>query len=298
LSSVLSVVGHNAWLAWIGDLVPERVRGTYFGRRAAMCTALGIVASLVVASSLDRGRTHTLLGPALAAVVVVRSIAGAITTVFMARQDDSPRAELPPRVADLLLPLTDRSCRQLLLYGAAWGVATGLTASRAATLTLHALGLGLSGLAVYAVVIAVLQVATAPSWGRALDQHGASRILALSSSIAAVSSLSWIGVSAGVPWLVAFDAVVAGLVVGGQELALFTLPLAIGPSARRPLFAAASLTARGVAFGLAGVVGGLLSNTLPLSTLLLLSTGWRIVAAVAAFRLGHDPSTTLLSRER
>jgi MFS family permease len=293
ISSVLAVIGHNAWLAWIGDLVPARIRGTYFGRRTAMCTALGIVVSLLVASSLDRGRAHAFLGPALAAVVVMRSIAGAMTTVFMSRQDDSRCAELPPRIADLLLPLAHPSCRRLLVYSAAWGIATGLAASRAASLTVHALGLGLSGLAAYAVVIALLQVVTAPFWGRALDRYGATRVLVISSTITAACSLSWLGVCTGIPWLVGFDAVIAGLVVGGQELALFTLPLAIGPSATRPLFAAASLTARGVAFGLAAVAGGLLSNVVSLFTLLSLSIGWRVLAAVAAFRLGADPSRTV-----
>ena len=137
LSSLLSVVGHNAWLAWMGDLVPERIRGTYFGRRAAMGSAVGIAATVAVASSLDTGRTHTLLGPVLAGVLVLRSIAGAMTTALMARQHDPPRVELPPRLADIALPLADRGYRTLLAYGAAWGIATGLTASIAAVLTLR-----------------------------------------------------------------------------------------------------------------------------------------------------------------
>lgn len=289
LSSLLSVIGHNAWLAWMGDLVPERIRGTYFGRRAAMGSAVGIAATVAVASSLDTGRTHTLLGPVLAGVLVTRSIAGAMTTALMARQHDPPRVELPPRLADIALPLADRGYRTLLAYGATWGIATGLTASIAAVLTLRTLGLGFSGIAFYAVTVAVLRIVTTPLWGRALDRVGGRRVLVLCSFGVALSSLSWVGVSYGLPWLIGLDALVCGLLIGGQELALFTLPLSTAPSDRRPLFAAASLTVTGVAYGLSSVAGGVLSGSLSLSTLLLLSTAWRLIAAFFASRLDRDP---------
>lgn len=285
LSSLLSVIGHNAWLAWMGDLIPEHVRGAYFGRRAAMCAAVGTAATLAVAASLDTGRANTLLGPVLAAVLVARSIAGALTTAFMCRQHDTPRADRPLRVADLAMPLADRAYRKLLAYGAAWGIATGLTASITAALTLRALALGFSGIAIYAATIAVLRVATMPLWGRALDRIGGRPVLVLCSFGAAWSSLSWIGVTCGLPWMIGIDAIVSGLLLGGQELAFFTLPLATAPSAQRPLFAAATLTVSGVAYGLSSVIGGVLSGSLSLGALLLLSTGWRLIAAFVASRL-------------
>jgi hypothetical protein len=288
LSSLLSVVGHNAWLAWMGDLVPEQVRGVYFGRRTAMCTAVGAPASLALASLLDTGRAHTLLGPVLAAVLVTRSLAGAMTTAFMSRQHDPPRTETPPRLADVTLPLADRAYRRLLAYGAAWGIATGLTASISAVLTLRALGLGFSGIAIYAATVALLRVVTTPLWGRTLDRIGGRRVLVLCSFGAALSSLSWLGVSWGLPWLIGIDALVSGLLLGGQELAFFTLPLAAAPSDRRPLFVAASLTVSGVAYGLSSVAGGVLAGSLSLSTLLLFSTSWRLIAAIVAYRLRRD----------
>ncbi|MBX3213489.1 MAG: MFS transporter [Labilithrix sp.] len=289
LSSLLSVIGHNAWLAWMGDLVPARSRGTYFGRRTAVCTAVGMVATLVVASSLDTGRNNTLLGPVLSVVLVARSIAGAMTTAFMARQHDPPHVDRAPRLADVALPLADRAYRRLLAYGATWGVATGLTASISAVLTLRALGLGFSGIAIYATTVALLRVVTTPLWGRTLDRIGGRPVLVLCSLGAALSSLSWVGVSYGLPWLIALDALATGLLLGGQELAFFTLPLATAPRDRRPLFAAASLTVSGVAYGGSSILGGLLAGSMSISTLLLLSTGWRLAAAFFAARLRCPP---------
>lgn len=285
LSSLLSVIGHNAWLAWMGDLVPGRVRGAYFGRRTAMCTAVGTLASLAIASALDAGRAHALLGPVLAAVLTSRSIAGVVTIVLMSKQHD-PRAEqVPPRLGDIALPLADRGYRKLLAYRAAWGVATGLTASLSAVLTLRALGLGFLGVATYAAIVALLRVMTTPVWGRTLDRIGGRPVLLLCSFGAAMSSLSWIGATSGAVWLIGIDALTCGLLLGGQELAIFTLPLASAPRARRPLFAAASVMVGGVAFGLASIAGGALEGSLSVRTLLLLSTAWRVAATFVASRL-------------
>ena len=70
LSSLLSILGNNAWLAWMGDLVPARVRGRYFGQRTAMCTLVATVASLgnslVTPSSLARTSERALSLSALA----------------------------------------------------------------------------------------------------------------------------------------------------------------------------------------------------------------------------------------
>jgi MFS family permease len=239
---------------------------------------------------MDAGRVQAVLGPVLAGVLVIRSIVGVVTTVLMSRQHDPmiddalPEAE-PPRLSEAALPFADRGYRKLLAYRAAWGIATGLTASIAAVLTLEALGLGFFGVATYAAVVAGLRVATTPLWGRALDRMGGRPVLVVCSLATAVSSLAWVGATTGAAWLIWVDALVCGLMLGGQELAVFTLPLATAPSHRRPLFAAASVMVGGVAYGVSSVAGGALTSSMSVRALLLVSAVWRMVATVLATRL-------------
>ncbi len=281
-SSLLSVLGHNAWLAWMGELVPARVRGAYFGRRTAMCAGAATIASLVIGASLDAGTLHASLGYVLAAVIVVRSIAGAVTTWLMLEQHDPASAAVAPTIADFAAPLADRAFRTLLGYRATWGIATGLSASLSAVYTLRALGLGFVGVAMYSAGVAVLRVVTTPLWGRALDRSGGRRVLVACSAGAAVSSLAWVFATHGSAWLIAVDALVSGLLLGGQELAVFTLPLAAAPSARRPLYAATSVMVGGVAYGGASIVAGALVEIVSLRNLLLAAAVTRMVAAVVA----------------
>src|SRR5262245_23763710 len=41
ISTVASVIGNSAWVAWMGDLVPDRLRGRFFGRRMVFLSIAG-----------------------------------------------------------------------------------------------------------------------------------------------------------------------------------------------------------------------------------------------------------------
>jgi hypothetical protein len=54
ISTVASVIGNSAWVAWMGDLVPDRLRGRFFGRRTIFLSIAGTLTSLAAAILLDR----------------------------------------------------------------------------------------------------------------------------------------------------------------------------------------------------------------------------------------------------
>ena len=62
LAAVLGVLGNNAWVAWMGELVPSRIRGRYFGRRTGLCMLGGALAAGVAGLLLDWARGHGLVG--------------------------------------------------------------------------------------------------------------------------------------------------------------------------------------------------------------------------------------------
>ena len=298
LAALAAGVGHNAWLAWMGELVPARIRGAYFGRRAAWCSVVATAAAIAIASALDAGSARGALGAVLAAILVLRSIFGAATTVFMLRQHDPHAPNALPRLSDVVVPFRDRADRSILTYRAAWSVATGLGASVSVVFMLRALGLGFTAVAAYSAIVAALRLVTTPMWGRALDRSGARMVLVVSSLGAAASSFAWVGATRGTAWVVGLDALVSGLVLGGQELAAFTLPLAFAPSARRPVYAAANVMTGGVAYGLASLAGGALAGVVAATTLLLASALLRVVATALATQCGETRTPRSSFEER
>src|SRR4051812_43684165 len=60
VSAILGVIGNNAWVTWMGELVPAQLRGRYFGRRTALCTLAGTLGALGAGLIIDRARKHGL----------------------------------------------------------------------------------------------------------------------------------------------------------------------------------------------------------------------------------------------
>ncbi|GIX47345.1 MAG: hypothetical protein KatS3mg131_1556 [Candidatus Tectimicrobiota bacterium] len=53
LSALCAAIQNAAWLSWLGDLVPARLRGRYFGRRNAVMTGVGMGVALLAGLLLD-----------------------------------------------------------------------------------------------------------------------------------------------------------------------------------------------------------------------------------------------------
>lgn len=64
--------GYAAWFSWMGDLIPEEIRGKYFGRRNMINGGISMIAVILGAFILDAFKTR---GFALLGFVIIFSIA-------------------------------------------------------------------------------------------------------------------------------------------------------------------------------------------------------------------------------
>jgi Na+/melibiose symporter-like transporter len=293
ISSLAAVAGGNAWMSWMGDLVPARIRGRYFGRRTALCAIGAAAASLAAGSALDAATRHGKAGPALAGLAIVAWIGAALSTRWMRRQHD-PHASTPaaPAARDLAEPFTHPPSRRILSYQAAWNLALGLTASLAAVYMLKTLRIGFTGMAVYTAVLAGARMVATPLWGRVLDRLGARPVLVVCTVGSALASALWILAAPGRLWPIAVDAVLSGILLGGQGLAAFAVPLAVAPKASRTMVLSAFVMAGGLAFGLGSIAGGAVVTSLPalipalgVRALFAASASGRLLAALLAHRI-------------
>jgi hypothetical protein len=113
--------------------------------------------------------------------------------------------------------------------------------------------------------------------------------------------LIWLFATPTCLWPLVFDAIGAGVLWGGHNLATFALPLTVTPRAGRPFYLAAFAAASGLAFSLATAAGGALASFIPdhavvlgrplhsLQALFGLSALLRFGAAFLALRI-HEPA--------
>lgn len=263
-ASALGVVGNNGWSSWMSELVPERVRGRYFGRRNALCTLGSTLAGLVAGRVLDHAAGPVAIERALAALSLGAAVAGLVAAFLMSRQQEvSGPPPRRPSLAQALRPFAWPTSRDALVYTAAWNVASALGASFFALYVLGDLGLGFTVLALHAAGTAVARGLALPAWGRCIDRVGARPVLVASSFGLALSPILWLAASARAPWPLAVDALLTGMLAGAQGLAAFAMPMAVAPRAERPFFLGAFSLVGGLGAALAAAAGGRLAGSLP-----------------------------------
>jgi MFS family permease len=291
VSAAAAIVANNAWTSWMGDLVPSRIRGRYFGSRTARCTIAGSIASLAAGLLLDRARSSGGALVCLAILTIVSSIAGWITTVLMARQHDPtpPEPNARPSLSTALGPFAAPRFRPLLAFQLAWSAALGLSNG---LLTLHMIQnmhLGFALVAVHGIVSALVRAISGQAWGRLIDRTGATPVLVACSFGLSIAPLTWT-LPPGL-WLLALsiDPLIAGGLGSGHTLASFALPLSLSPSRERPQFLAAVATISGLAFAAAAVMGGAVATHLGTVTpVFVLAAAARLAAACLTLRLAPE----------
>ncbi len=306
-SSLLGVVGNNAWVTWMGELVPLQIRGRYFGRRTASCTLSGVASSLAAGLALDgAGRRHG-TGTALAVLALLACIAGAISAWLMTRQSDTAPAEtgaaLELRAA--VKPLLDPSAQRVLAYQIAWNAAVGIAGSFFSLHMLCNLKMGFALVAAQGAAVAAVRILAAPLWGKTIDRVGARPVLVACCFGICATPIIWLLATPDFLWPVALDAVYSGGLWAGHGLASFQLPLSVAPRRGRAFYLAAFSTAGGISYALASAAGGALVTNLPadlmlgnrpllgLHVLFILSAAGRLAAALFSLRIVEPRSRSL-----
>jgi MFS family permease len=298
-SAILAVIGNNAWVTWMGDLVPDAVRGRYFGRRTAVCTVGATAGCIGAGLFLDIVRSYHREGEGLAALAGVAVIAGLISTGLMLRQHepatDGARSHLDFRGA--AAPFRDSRVRAFLVYQVVWNASIGVSAPFFNVHMLGNLGMGFTAVAFYSAAIAAVRILTAPLWGKALDAVGPRPVLVACSFGIATIPLVWLFPTPAMLWPLALEPLLSGSLWAGHALAAFDLPLDLAPRRSRPAYLAAFAGIGGVSFAVACTAGGLLADALParfelaglpvyaLHVLFVLSAVGRLGGAVIGLRI-------------
>ncbi|WP_373048189.1 MFS transporter [Vulgatibacter sp.] len=268
LAAIFTVVGTNAWVAWMGEVVPVALRGRYFGKRLSLVTITGAAGALSAGLLLDVSRRGGWEPVALAGLAALACVAGLVTLFLLRRHQDVPvevrRGGSGFDLGAAIAALRDPASRPFLRYQLAWNAAIGISASFFAVHMLTNLKMGFALIAAHGVAVAVMRVLVSPLWGKVIDRIGARPVLVVTSFALPVVPLIWLLPTAESRFVaLALDVILAGGLWAGHMLAAFELPLAVAPRERRPYYLAAFSTAGGLAFAAASAVGGLLAQGLP-----------------------------------
>ena len=257
VSSVFQASAGTLWSSWMGDVVPEDVRGRYFGFRTGIVGVIGTAANLGAGWFLDRVAAPLSFQVVLAVSIVCAGVG--IWLYFLHFDPPAPRTRRSLWTV-LSEPLSDPNFRSLLRFAVYWQFVVLLAAPFVIPYFLDQLRLTFTQVAIWSAIAAATAFVTTVAWGRVADRFGNKAVLAIGTFVAGIAlPTCWIlaGLT-GVTWLVWASAVFDAVAWGGIGPALFNLCLASAPGDKRmPYLAMFALVT-----GLAGFLGGALSGPL------------------------------------
>ena len=303
ISNFAVMLATPGWLSWISDLVPVKIRGRYFGRRASAIAASTVLAVLGGGFILDRYKAYSQENIGYTIVILAACLLALLSVLFLKKLPD-PRSTVRNtqyRFRAMLDPVRDRRYRKLLAVFFAWNISIGISAVFFAAHMLTNLKMSFTQIALYTCGTALSAIFLNKPWGKLIDRFGSKPVLAICAFGIGGIPLIWLLPRADFLWILIFESLYTGSLWAGFNLAAFNMPIAISPRENRPSYLAAFSVITGLGFFIASLAGGLLAEVFSgihyqlgpqtivnYHLLFVISSLFRIVSAVLILHF-HEP---------
>ena len=260
-SSLAASVFELSFLTWMAELIPEPLRGVFWGRRGRNAGIVGIVASLLASLVLDGvSQEHGAADPRFAIVFGAGAVVGLVGIGFL-RRLPSPRRTRTRRDGDgwhtsLTRPLGDPNYRRFLLFSALWSFAAGYMAPFYLVYMLQGLHLSFVAVTALSAITNGLMAVSQTHWGRLGDHFGTKPVLRVGTYLIAVAPLVWLTTTPDRIWPVVIVQIVSGFGWSAYHVSLSNLSLKLAPEDQRPSYLASFAALSGLAEGLAPLLCG------------------------------------------
>lgn len=260
-----------AWNSWVRDLIPDKVRGVYFGKRLGIATAVGAALSLVAGFAVDyyKSRYPDQEISAYSVLIIIGATFGFVGIFFLWK---TPEPKLiPPDDTGFWLalkqPFKDENYQKLLIFLGIWNFAVNFAAPFFSIYMLKRLGMSMSWIIGLAVLSQFVNVIFFKIWGEASDRFSNKAVLGVSGSLFVFSFLIWPFTTMPeqyaltLPLLIVIH-VVSGISTAGVTLCSATIAAKIAPNGKATSYLATNAFVCGIAATAAPLLAGALAEFL------------------------------------
>ncbi len=284
LSSVLMQAGTPIWLSWMADLIPEHIRGRFWGMRQSVTMAGYLAGMMFVGWTLDHFPDPRTAGGSFKGFAIVFSLAtlAGVADILIHMLVPEPRTERASLDSGawkrFMAPLRNHDFRIITIAFSAWTFALGVVGSFSVIYLSRYFHASYRGLAAVTIAASLSTILFSALWGRIMDAIGARAFGALMLTIAPIFGFSWFFVmdtqlpftlpvigsfTAAQPIvLIAVVNLLAGAVYAGVSLCQLNLTSALAPKEGRTMAMAVHWTIAGGIGALGPLTGGALMDWL------------------------------------
>ncbi len=260
ISISAELLANPAWTSWMGDIVKEKDRATYFGRRNEILSFVALLASFAAGAVLwyFDGLQAGLLGFAL--IFSVAFLGRMVSWYFLSKKTE-------PRIEEIstdgsfrvfLHGLTKTNFGTFVLYESLLNFAVFVSTPYFAVYSLNNLHVDYITFALLMNVSQVTLFLTMVYWGDTINKLGNKNVLFATGLIVAVVPLYW-GIFT-LPWVIILGELLSGIGWAGQRIASFNLLLKTTPERDKAKFVAYYNACQGVAIFAGAMLGAYLAG--------------------------------------
>ncbi len=246
------------WTAWMADIVPSSISGSFFGLRASfglfIMSGVGLAAAYLADHMLHVTTMYTL-------VFSIAAILGATDILLFLPVKEIPRPVEEPRptLIDIVkTPWSNALFRSFCLYTIVSTIGYGLMNPFQIPFV-FACGMSVLGATFMLSVLPQVSMAVlSPFWGKAVDRFGPKPVLTASALCHVILPIWWVLLRPSVIWTLPILSILAGLTWPGIDQVSIYMQVKGFPQNRRTAYIAMFM----VVAALAGMVGTLIGGAM------------------------------------
>jgi MFS family permease len=234
-------VSYVSWLSWISDLVPDNIRGKFFGSRNMICGIAGMLALIIFGNVLDRLKSHASDGFPLGFGITFTAavVFGMLGLYFLGRISE-PRISKPADAVSfgkfINLPFKEKNFRNFLVFSFGWSFSVYFASPFFTLYFLRYLKFSYGFIAILNTISACADLIGMQIWGRISDKVKNRAIIRFASWVAVFLPLAWVTVTPGSYVLPICLHLVGGGFWAGINLSMNNLLLRISPRENKEIF--------------------------------------------------------------
>ncbi|MBD1884397.1 MFS transporter [Microcoleus vaginatus] len=311
-ASVLAAFANSSWFSWMAAVVPQRLRGRYFGFRnsaVSFISLLGVPLMGLGVSTWDGGPIFgygiVLFVGVLAGMISLgcQSFMGDVNPQVYKKDAESDRLteKKEKQITDFVPSvLKDSNFLMFILYFSVWTFAVNLSAPFFNIYLLKDLSLDVSLVTIYTSLSSGANLLLLMFWGKLADRWGNRPLLIAVGLVVAVTPLLWLG-TGNYPfalwvWLPLLH-LLAGTTLGAIGLCTNNIQMEIASIEQPSTYFAIAAAVSGVAGALGTTAGGFLAELpgMSLGAVFALSAGVRLIALLPLVLVREPRSQSLRS---
>lgn len=237
VSSVSNSMLGVGFFSWMGDLIPTKMLGRYFGIRESIGTIVCLLSTLLVSLYLD---SHTSF-ESYAIVFAVAGIAGIIDILGFIFITDIPMKNdpHPPLKIFIKKAMASKSFVKYIIFWSLWSLSFNMSGAFYNLYALSYLNLSFFQVAVAGqIAYSTISAITAPKWGGVLDKSGIHHVLMRSGAMSSIIPLIMLFSVQGSMWTFLIFSLFNGLTLTAVNNTAQKMLMSSTPNTNRTMYIA------------------------------------------------------------